>query len=60
MILGPKVGVLPSFVAKMGGWWVGGGWVGPKDDCLLSSLGLDPFCDTTSTLFSPNWTVEDR
>ena len=38
---------------------MGGGWVGPKDDCLLSSLGLDPFCDTTSTLFSPNWTVED-
>ena len=23
-----------------------GGWVGPKDDCLLASLGLDPFCDT--------------
>ena len=37
-----------------------GGWVGPKDDCLLASLRLDPFCDTTSTLFSPNLTVGDR
>ena len=36
---------------------MGGGWVGPKDDCLLGSLRLDPFCDTTSTLFSPNLTV---
>ena len=33
--------------------------VGPKDDCLLASLRLDPFCDTTSTLFSPNLTVGD-
>ena len=33
--------------------------MGPKDDCLLASLRcrLDPFCDTTSTLFSPNLTV---
>ena len=38
----------------------GGWWVGPKDDCLLASLRLDPFCDTTSTLFTPNLTVEDR
>ena len=38
---------------------MGGGWVGPKDDCLLASLRLDPFCDTTSTLFSPNLTVGD-
>ena len=28
--------------------------MGPKDDCLLASLRLDPFCDTTSTLFNPN------
>ena len=28
---------------------MGGGWVGPKDDCLVASLRLDPFCDTTST-----------
>ena len=27
-----------------------GGWVGPKDDCLLASLRLDLFCNTTSTL----------
>ena len=30
--------------------------MGPKDDCLLASLRLDPFCDNTSTLFSPNLT----
>ena len=35
---------------------MGGRWVGLKDDCLLASLRLDPFCDTTSTLFTPNKT----
>ena len=34
--------------------------MGPKGDCLLTSLPLDLFCDTTSTLFTPNLTVEDR
>ena len=38
---------------------MGGGWLGPKDGCLLASLRLDPFCDTTSTHFSPNLTVKD-
>ena len=33
--------------------------MGPKDDCLLAFLRLDPFCDTTSTLFTPNLTVEE-
>ena len=28
--------------------------MGPKDDYLLASLRLDPFCDSTSTLFTPN------
>ena len=28
--------------------------MGPIDDCLLASLRLDPFCDTTSTLSTPN------
>ena len=32
--------------------------MGPKDDCLLASLRLDPFCDTTSTPFTPNLTVK--
>ena len=34
--------------------------MGPKDDCLLVSLRLDPFCDTTSTFLTPNLTVEYR
>ena len=38
----------------------GGGGVGPIDDCLLVSLRLYPFCDTTSTFLTPNLTVEDR
>ena len=52
---------LVIFQRKMeGGGWGVGGWAGPKDDCLLVSLQLDPFCDTTSTIFTPNLTVEDR
>ena len=31
-----------------------------QDYCLLASVRLDPFCDTTFTLFTPNLTVEDR
>ena len=33
--------------------------MGPKDDCLLVSLRLDLFCDTTSTFLTLNLTVED-
>ena len=28
--------------------------MGTKDDCLVASLRLDQFCDTTSTLFTQN------
>ena len=55
----PKTGRV-YFLKENRGCWVRGGWVGPKDDCLLASLRLDPFCDTTYTLFTPNLTVEDR
>ena len=54
---------LADSLFSKGKWRVGGGvggWVGPKDDCLLASLRRDPFCDTTSTLFTPNLTVEER
>ena len=37
-----------------------GGWALKMTACMLASLRLDPFCDTTSTLFSPNLTVGDR
>ena len=49
----PKTGRV-YFPKENGGWWVG-----PKDDGLLASLRLDPFCDTTSTHFTSNLTVED-
>ena len=51
---------LANSLFSNGKWRVVGGRVGPKDDCLLAFLRLDQFCDTISTLFTPNLTVEDR
>ena len=51
----PKTGRYVVYFPKENGGW----WVGPKYDCLLVSLRLDQFCDTTSTFLTPNLTVED-
>ena len=51
---------LADSLFSKGKWRVVGGWVGPKNDHLLVSLQLDPFCDITSNLFTLNLTVEDR